>query len=81
MLFTFKFLRVSDIHCLNECNNIELKIGDKLCYTIVLYRSLSQSQDEFEQFSETLELNVDTLVRKNPILVALIGDFNVKSKN
>ena len=38
-------------------------------------------QDEFEKFSEKLELNLDSLVQNNPLLVVLIGDFNAKSKN
>ena len=50
-------LRVLSIHYLQECINFELKIGDKLCNFISLYRSLSQSPDEFENFSENLEKN------------------------
>ena len=41
-------------------------------------RSPSQSQDEFEKFSE---LNLDSLVQNNPFLVVVIGDFNAKLKN
>ena len=66
---------------MHECINIELKIGHKLCYIIALYRSPSQLQDEFEKFSEKLELNLDSLVQNNPFLVVLIGHFNAKSKN
>ena len=62
----FLHLRVLDIHYVHECINIELKIGDKLCYIIALYRSPSQSQDEFKKFSEKLELNLDSLVQNNP---------------
>ena len=40
------------IGCLNECLNFELKIGDKSCNLVVLYRSPSQFQDEFESFSD-----------------------------
>ena len=43
------------IHYLQECINFELKIGDKLCNFIFLNRSVSQTQDEFETFSENLE--------------------------
>ena len=58
--------------------NIELKIGDKLCYNIALYRSPSQSQNEFEEFSEKFELNLHSLVQKNSFLVVPIRDFNGK---
>ena len=77
----FLHLRVLDIQYLHECINIELKIGDNLCYIIALCRSPSQSQNEFENFSEKLELNLNSLVQNNPFLVDLIGNFNAKSKN
>ena len=74
-------LRVLSIHYLQECINFELKIGDKLCNFISLYRSPSQSLDEFEKFSENLERNLDDLLQNNPFLVVVISDFNVKSNN
>ena len=49
-------LRVLDIQYLHECINFELKIGDKLCNFVALYRSPSHTQDEFEKFSDNLEL-------------------------
>ena len=70
-----------DIYYLQESICFELKIGDKLCNFISLYRSPSQSQDEFEKFSENLERNLDSLFQNNPFLVAVIRDFNVKSSN
>ena len=48
---------------------------------MALYRSPSQTQDEFEKFSDNLELNLGTLSQKNPFLVVAIGDFNAKSKS
>ena len=43
-------LKVIDIQYLPECNNFEMKIGEKICNFIVLYRSPNQSQDDFETF-------------------------------
>ena len=74
-------LRGLDIQHLEECINFELEIGDKLCNSVALYRSPSQSQDEFEKFTNNLELNFETLFQKSPFLVVAIGDFNAKSKN
>ena len=74
-------LRVLDIQYLDQCINFELKIGDKLCNFVALYRPPSQTQDEFEKFSNNLELNLGTLSQKNPFLVVAIGDFNAKSKS
>ena len=74
-------LRVLDIQYLHECFNVELKIENKVCYIIALYRSPRQSQDEFEKFSEKLKLKLYSLLQNNPFLVVLIGDFNAKLKN
>ena len=41
-------LRVLDIQYLHECINFELKIGDKICNFVALYRSPSQTQDKFD---------------------------------
>ena len=59
-------LKVLDIQYLNQCINFGLKIDDKLCTFVALYRSPSQSQDNFETFVDNFELNLETLTRKNP---------------
>ena len=41
----------------------------------------SQSQDDFETFTENLELSLASLVQWNPFLVAGTRDFNTKSSN
>ena len=46
-----------------------------------LCRSPSQSQDDFETFTENLELNLENLVQRNPFLVVAIRNFNAKSSN
>ena len=57
--------------------NYEMKIGEKLCNFIVLYRSPSQSQDEFETFLNNIDLNLDTILANNPFLTVVLGDFTV----
>ena len=59
----------------------ELMVGDKPSNFIALYRSPSQSQDQFESFKENLGLNLESAVQNNPFLVVLLGDFNAKSNN
>ena len=58
-----------------------MKIGDKLCNFISLYRCPSQTSDEFEKFSKNFERNLDRLFQSNPFLVVVTWDFNVKSSN
>ena len=74
-------LRILNIIFLNECINFELRIGDKTCNFVVLYRSPSQSQDVFESFCENFERTSDNLAQNNPFLLVAIGDFNAKSTN
>ena len=52
-------LRVINVNYLNECLRFELKISKKLCNFISLYRSPSQTQDEFNKFTDNLEFNLD----------------------
>ena len=74
-------LLVLDIQYSHDCINFELKIGDKFCNFVALYRSPSQTQDEFQKFSNNLELNLGTLTQKNIFLDVAVGDFNAKSKS
>ena len=55
--------------------------GNKTCNFLSLYRSPSQSQDDFETFTENLELNLENLAQRNSFLVVAIGDFNANSSN
>ena len=70
-------LRVLDIQYLNECINFELKIGDKLCTFAALYRSPSQSQNNFETFIDNFELNLEIFSGKNPFFLVAIGDVSI----
>ena len=78
---TYIPLRVININYLNECIRFELNKGEKLCRFISLYRSPSQTQYEFDKFTENRELNIDLALQNNPYLVVALGDFNGKFKN
>ena len=54
-------------------------ISNKLCNFISLYRSPSQSSDEFENFVYNLDLTLEALTQKNSFLTVITGDFNAKS--
>ena len=66
---------------LQKCINFEIKVSDKKCNFISLYRSPSQSKDDFESFAGNLGLNLDSLPSKNPYLIVLLGDFNVQKRD
>ena len=71
-------LRLYNVSYLNECICFEIMISNKLCNFISLYRSPSQSSDEFENFVYNLDLTLEALTQKNPFLTVIIGDFNAK---
>ena len=70
----------TNISYLNECINFEVSTANKICRFIHLYRSPSQTQDEFQIFRSNIELNLDLLSSCNPFLTIQTGDFNDKSK-
>ena len=63
---------------MQECIVFELKIGNKFCKIVSLYRSANQFQDEFETFTNNLELNLDNIFEANPFLLIALGDINAK---
>ena len=71
-------LKILDISSLQECIVSELRICNKFCKIVSLYRSPNQSQDEFETFTNNLELILDKIFETNPFLVIALGDFNTK---
>ena len=73
-------MKLLDIKYLHECINLELKIGDNLCSFVILYRSPSQTHDNFENFMKSFELNLDEINKINAFLIVALGDFNAKSK-
>ena len=65
---------------MQECINFEIKIADKKCNFISLYRSLSQIKDEVESFSDNLELNLNSIALRNPYLTVVLGDVHAQTK-
>ena len=73
-------LKLINICYLNECITL-IKLGDKICKFVSLYRSPKQSEDDFENFCNNFEVTVDAVSAANPFLSVAIGDFNAKSSN
>ena len=74
-------IQLLSVSMLHEFISLEIRIDDKFCNLIYLYRSLSQKMKEFETFVKSLELNVELIFTKNPCLTVVIGDFDVKLHN
>ena len=73
-------LKVLDIQLLQDFIDFEIKIAEKTCNFISLYRSPKQSKDEFETFADNLEVNFDSVALGNPYLIVVLGDFNAQTK-
>ena len=74
-------LKLINVHYLNECITVKIKLGDKIWNFVFLYRSTKQSEDDFENFFNNLELILDAVCTTNPFLIDAIDDFNAKSSN
>ena len=69
------------ISYLQGCICFNLKISNKLCNIVSLYRSPSQNSYEFENFINNLNLTLESITENKPFLTILFGDFNAKHNN
>ena len=69
---------MTGVRLLEECITFDLIISNKLCSFVALYRSPSQSQDDFATFSDNFEMTLDLASKKNPYFFVVLGDFNAK---
>ena len=71
-------LKVTGVRLWEECIAFDLIISNKLCSFVAVYRSPSQSQDDFATFSDNFEMTLDLVSKKNSFLIVVLGDFNAK---
>ena len=66
---------------LKECLIFEVSINNKRGYVFSMYRSPSQTSDDFNSFATNLEKLVVIMSSSNPHFISMIGDFNWSSKD
>ena len=71
--------RRSDLVTLPECIVYEIQINRKKYFFAVIYRSPSQDQNEFDNFTIDFELMLSKMHAENPFCVIITGDFNCRS--
>lgn len=71
-------LTISDIHFLDECINFEMRLGDKVCNYISIYRLPNQSREEYEALADYLEPNLETIAKINTFLIVPLSDLKTK---
>ena len=69
----------SDLVTLSECVVCEIQLNRKKYFFVVIYRSPSQDQSEFDDFTINFELLLSKLHAENPFCVVITGDFNCRS--
>ena len=69
----------SDLVTLPECVVCEIQLNRKKYFFVVIYRSPSHDQSEFDDFTINFELLLSKLHAENPFCVVITGDFNCRS--
>ena len=69
------------INFLPECLLCEFNYENKKIFTVTLYRSLSQNDDEFDEFLRSFESVIDNIKQSNTYFVLITGDFNACSNS
>ena len=67
------------LQILDECLVFEVFINNKKGIICTLYRSPSQTADEFDKFIDKLDQVLHSIHQLNPSFTILLGDFNAKS--
>ena len=68
----------SDISTLKECLVVEIKVNRQKIFISCIYRSPSQSSDEFDDFYINFENTLSKLNVESPLCSIVLGDFNAK---
>ena len=71
--------RRMDLETLPECIVYEIQLNRKKYFFAVIYRSPSQNQIEFDNFSVNFEIMLSKMRTENPFSVVISGDFNCRS--
>ena len=73
-------IKRDDLSTLKECLVTEIRVDKKNFFFSCLYRSPSQTQDEFEELCNDLNLTLSSVNDVKATLSVITGDFNVKSR-
>ena len=64
----FLSMKVNNASYLKECLNFSVSVNGKQCHITLIYRSPSQSSEEFQTFSTNFELLLDNIANRNPFV-------------
>ena len=72
-------IKRDDLCTLKECLITEIRVHKKMFFFSCLHKSPSQTQNEFEEFCNDLNLLLSNVNDVNTTLSVITGDFNAKS--
>ena len=61
--------------------NFVMRIGNKVCKFISLYRSPNSTLEDFKTFLDSLKLRLGRIDKSNSFLIVLLGEINSKIGN
>ena len=73
-------LPITNLEIIEETIVCKINVRRKKAYFVVVYRSPSQTDDEFDLFIDKLELTIENIQAKKPDCIIITGDFNCKSQ-
>ena len=74
-------IRRDDLCALAECIVTEIKLGKKSIIFTCIYRSPSQTPDEFENYCQNFHLTLSNIDDTSPFCSIVIGDFNARCRS
>ena len=74
-------VRRSDLSNLEECLVLEVRSGRKRSFITVIYRSPSQTMEQFSLFRQKWEETIVNINDCSPDISLYIGDFNARNSN
>ena len=77
----FLLINQDDIWTLDNCLVTEIRSTSENCFLTCIYRSLSQNNEEFENFCVNFDLLFSNINEEIPICSIITGDFNAHSSN
>ena len=74
-------VRRSDLTPLDECLVCEVTTGKKRLFLTLIYRSPSQSAEQFSQFKQKWEETIININNCSPTVSIFVGDFNARNSD
>ena len=76
----FTYHQGKNLEIIDETIVCKINVRRKKLIPFVVYRSPSQTDDEFDLFIDRLELTIQNIQVKKPDCIIITGDFNCKSQ-